>query len=91
MIIKLEPAELISMVIERLKYMYNTPNISVTDKSLRKLQRLYVEIQVVPVAARGADTNNLVDANRLGQLADRMRNEEDSGVTINPEFGDSGL
>lgn len=90
MIIKLEPAELISMVVEQLKTMYGTPNISVTDKSLRKMQRMSIELQVIPVNARGADMSNMVEPSRLGQLAERMRLEGDSG-TINPEFGDSGL
>lgn len=90
MIIQLEPDELIYLITERIKTIYNTPNVSIVDKSLKKLHKLSVFLQIVPQPNNRGNMDDLVGQEAMAQLAQRMRVEEEP-ETINPDFVDSAL
>ena len=90
MLITLEASDIATILQEAIRQQYRTPNVSITDKSLKKMRNIKVELQVVPSSPRTPNMQDIEGDARMRDLANRMRVQEEPD-TITPEFGDSGL
>lgn len=89
MIVQLEPSDIIRILTDHMRNTYGTPNVSILDKSLKKLSKVNVSINVVPVSARNTEMVDAGHAERMRNLTGRMNEEE--VTTVNVSFEDSGL
>lgn len=88
--IVLDGSEIAAIVRSKISEQYHTPNVSIVDKSLRKLQKLEIELQVIPSASRSPNMQDVLGGEAMQQLASRMQVDGDI-PTIIPEFSDSGI
>lgn len=87
----LEAQDIAAIVQEAIRQQYKTPNVSITDTSLRKIQKIKLELQVVPVSARAQNMTDTLGDDRMRQLAQTMQGEGNEAELIAPSLDSSGL
>lgn len=90
MIITLEASDIVNILQRAVSEQYRTPNCSISDKSLKKLQKIRVELSVVHTPSRTQNSDDLIGNEAMQQLAQRMRVEEEPENIIT-DFRDSGM